>query len=119
MPRTSATRTLRSPGSSAVARRDEDDLALGQAHAFALGGSPHEDLAALHTIDAGLVVDALVQGRRPQHLHRERAGVARDAGCRLRGAEQVVERSGHEAAVETSDGTLVRGRVRSPAAGDA
>src|SRR5215813_12320488 len=49
----------RSSRAAAVARRDEHDLTLGQPHALALGSPPDEDLAALHAVDTGLVVDAL------------------------------------------------------------
>src|SRR5688572_1276315 len=77
---------------TAVTRCDEHDLALGEPLALALGGAPHEDLATLDPVDAGLVVDPLVQRRRPQHLHDERARVAGAARCGLRRAEQVVER---------------------------
>src|SRR5262245_27097617 len=86
-----------SPRASAVAGCDEHDLALGQALALAVGRAPDEDLAAFDAVDPGLVIDALVERRRPEHLHREGAGVPGDAGRGLRRAEQVVERGGHEA----------------------
>src|SRR3954451_25005405 len=95
-----SSRVTRSSRTAAVAGRDEHDLALGQTHALTLGRAPDEDLAPLHAVDAGLVVDPLVQRCGPEHLHRQRARVAGDARRRLRRAEQGVERGWHEAAVQ-------------------
>ena len=80
--------------------------------------APGEDLAALDLLDAGLVVDAHAQRRRPAHVDGDAAGHARSARRGLGHAEQLVEGGGDDAAVQGAGRALVGGAVGGPPAGD-
>src|SRR5437660_5128857 len=102
---TRACRTI-SAGHQPVAWCDEQDRGLAQQCVRVPGLAPAEDLATVHPVEPGLEVDASIEGGRSPHLHRERAGVAGEAGSHLGEAHHVVEGRGHEASVQAAWGTL-------------